>query len=821
MADSKFTELKTAIRQAELQREIADLPSNPKALRTLITILSEEGSANLKTDTGFGYLRAITSITKTLEDVPPRLWGNATREIDYVLDFANKDPWLAPEELIVLRDTAAALIKEITRQAGLAMRTAGMLAHGVARFGESLLERGAGAQNIFVRMGAKLALSALERRRTTKEVGKKFARSRAGALSTISSYRTAFSPLSGAPFGEAGMPRSAAPTASSGEPSQLNLPLQIEAEQLSELKKINKTLVQQIRVAENIDEENDKQRAVEQSRAGFITTETNLEKKITAPAQILTRTAEKAEGVFGSLISAALSAAAALAPLAEGLLAIGAGLTAIYTIWKSTDRVLEWLGKQLGFTPSGSAKTYGRGAVATGAVAGLNAADRGVQTAKSALSSTISKWSSGATAALRGASTAPTVTPVVPPTPTPTQLKLPLTSTSANKLTPKQLTGMTMGAYKKNAEFLEFKETLPGGLKTPHQDAVRLFKQYVIGRASGATGATAAAQTESTAASEISAAANATKTTGAATKVGMLGRLGRIIGPSFGLLNIGTGVYDLYNAYQEGMSMHSVLKGLSGALGIAAGGLMFTGVGAPAAAALGVGALATGLLADYLSTKSTTDEDTSPNRVSNSAAGAGPTPASLTDAQMNALLDEQQNMEGWSSKSRSYKNNNPGNIKYGDFAKRHGAIGSDGQFAIFRSYQEGRNAQRALWLSEDYRNKPLQAGISRWAPDASTSYRQSLMSSVSGTKFAPPSSPSRTSTLPPMAPTISHSRNAAPVSTLTGALTSQGQNVMVMNAQTMAPIVNVQGGGSTVVPMPIRTEPLENTLLAITRLNYV
>ena len=54
MADTKFAELKTAIRQAELQREIADLPSSPKALRQLITILSEQGTANLKTDTGFG-----------------------------------------------------------------------------------------------------------------------------------------------------------------------------------------------------------------------------------------------------------------------------------------------------------------------------------------------------------------------------------------------------------------------------------------------------------------------------------------------------------------------------------------------------------------------------------------------------------------------------------------------------------------------------------------------------------------------------------------------------------------------------------------------
>ena len=157
MADTKFAELKTAIRQAELQREIADLPSSPKALRYLITILSEQGTANLKTETGFGYLRALTQITKTLEDIPARLWGRAVSEIDYVLNFAEKDSFLAPDEFVVLQDTATSLKTEITRQAGLGIRTASLLARGVARLGEGLLERGASSRNLFVRMGSKLA----------------------------------------------------------------------------------------------------------------------------------------------------------------------------------------------------------------------------------------------------------------------------------------------------------------------------------------------------------------------------------------------------------------------------------------------------------------------------------------------------------------------------------------------------------------------------------------------------------------------------------------------------------------------------------------
>jgi hypothetical protein len=47
--------------------------------------------------------------------------------------------------------------------------------------------------------------------------------------------------------------------------------------------------------------------------------------------------------------------------------------------------------------------------------------------------------------------------------------------------------------------------------------------------------------------------------------------------------------------------------------------------------------------------------------------------------------------------SRSFRNKNPGNMKYGDFAKEHGATGEDkGGFAIFPNMETGASAQTAL-----------------------------------------------------------------------------------------------------------------------------
>lgn len=66
---------------------------------------------------------------------------------------------------------------------------------------------------------------------------------------------------------------------------------------------------------------------------------------------------------------------------------------------------------------------------------------------------------------------------------------------------------------------------------------------------------------------------------------------------------------------------------------------------------------------------------------------------------------------------RNLRNNNPGNIEYGDFARRHGAVGSDGRFAIFPDRQTGTAAMDALLQSYGGRGLDTVSEIvGRWAP---------------------------------------------------------------------------------------------------------
>jgi len=65
---------------------------------------------------------------------------------------------------------------------------------------------------------------------------------------------------------------------------------------------------------------------------------------------------------------------------------------------------------------------------------------------------------------------------------------------------------------------------------------------------------------------------------------------------------------------------------------------------------------------------------------------------------------------------RNWRNNNPGNIEYGPFAIKYGAIGSDGRFAIFPTEEQGRMAQDALLKSKNYANLSLADAVKRYAP---------------------------------------------------------------------------------------------------------
>ena len=99
--------------------------------------------------------------------------------------------------------------------------------------------------------------------------------------------------------------------------------------------------------------------------------------------------------------------------------------------------------------------------------------------------------------------------------------------------------------------------------------------------------------------------------------------------------------------------------------------------------------------------------------------------------------------------SRSWRNNNPGNIEYGDFAKRFGAIGTDGRFAIFPTEEAGRKAKEYLIFESNggrqlstkgdygaglgYKDKTLSQMLTAYAPkeeNITNGYIKSILSAV-------------------------------------------------------------------------------------------
>ena len=102
--------------------------------------------------------------------------------------------------------------------------------------------------------------------------------------------------------------------------------------------------------------------------------------------------------------------------------------------------------------------------------------------------------------------------------------------------------------------------------------------------------------------------------------------------------------------------------------------------------------------------------------------------------------------------SRSWRNNTPGNMEYGAFAKAHGAIGTDGRFAIFPTEEAGRRAKEALIFESNggkrlpnnpldygagigYRDKTLTQMIAAYAPASENNtraYQQRVLAAVGG-----------------------------------------------------------------------------------------
>ena len=63
--------------------------------------------------------------------------------------------------------------------------------------------------------------------------------------------------------------------------------------------------------------------------------------------------------------------------------------------------------------------------------------------------------------------------------------------------------------------------------------------------------------------------------------------------------------------------------------------------------------------------------------------------------------------------SRAWRNNNPGNIRSGDFADEHGAIGAAAGFAVFPDYATGHAALKALLKTDVYASKTIVEAVSQ------------------------------------------------------------------------------------------------------------
>lgn len=66
--------------------------------------------------------------------------------------------------------------------------------------------------------------------------------------------------------------------------------------------------------------------------------------------------------------------------------------------------------------------------------------------------------------------------------------------------------------------------------------------------------------------------------------------------------------------------------------------------------------------------------------------------------------------------TRASRNNNPGNIEYGNYARTKGAIGTDGRFAVFSTPQQGIQAMKDLVFGPNYAGKTISKAIEKYAP---------------------------------------------------------------------------------------------------------
>lgn len=109
---------------------------------------------------------------------------------------------------------------------------------------------------------------------------------------------------------------------------------------------------------------------------------------------------------------------------------------------------------------------------------------------------------------------------------------------------------------------------------------------------------------------------------------------------------------------------------------------------------------------------------------------------------------------------RGIRNNNPGNIRYGAFAKSLGATGQDGAgFAVFPTMAAGEKASQDLLGSYiAHGNNTIRKIVSRWAP-SNENDTSAYINSVSRTTGISPDSPVGTAQIPAIAQAMYRQEN--------------------------------------------------------------
>ncbi len=101
------------------------------------------------------------------------------------------------------------------------------------------------------------------------------------------------------------------------------------------------------------------------------------------------------------------------------------------------------------------------------------------------------------------------------------------------------------------------------------------------------------------------------------------------------------------------------------------------------------------------------------------ASPTGPQPPAATPPRgsNDVFIEREGGRHEWrSGGSRAWRNNNPGNIRGGEFAQAHGAMGEAGGFAVFPDYATGREALKSLLRTQNYQSLTINEAIRRYAP---------------------------------------------------------------------------------------------------------